>query len=119
VDRGYRDAIPLLQRLGIDHKMPALLKHGQRQLPTQDANDSRIVTKNHWIVEARNGHLRSVFKFLAQTINLQHAKNLNGFYRIAGAMVEVIRCIIFSDEFSSHSAQHQVSAILQNHHCNR
>ncbi|XP_071648173.1 uncharacterized protein [Temnothorax longispinosus] len=56
-DRGYRDAIPLLQRLGIDHKMPPLLEHGQRQLPTQDANDSRIVKKNHWVVEARNGHL--------------------------------------------------------------
>lgn len=87
VDRGYRDAIPLLQRLGIDHKMPALLEHRQRQLPTQEANDSRIVTKNRWVVEARNGHLRSVFKFLAQTINLQHAKNLNGFYRIAGAIL--------------------------------
>ncbi|XP_066600076.1 uncharacterized protein [Prorops nasuta] len=87
VDRGYRDAVPLLQRLGIDHKMPALLKHGQRQLSTQDANDSRIITKNRWVVEARNGHLRSIFKFLAQTINLQHAKNLNGYYRIAGAIL--------------------------------
>lgn len=90
VDRGYRDAIPLLQRLGIDHKMPALLEHEQRQLPTQEANDSRqmmIITKNRWVVEARNDHLRLVFKFLAQTINLQHAKNLNGFYRIAGAIL--------------------------------
>lgn len=34
VDKGYRDTIPLLQRLGIDHKMPALLEHRQRQLPT-------------------------------------------------------------------------------------
>ncbi|XP_077275553.1 uncharacterized protein LOC143904609 [Temnothorax americanus] len=94
VDRGYRDAIPLLQRLGIDHKMPPLLEHGHRQLPTQDANDSRIVTKNRWVVEARNGHLRSVFKFLAQTINQQHAKNLNGFYRIAGAILNRYHPII-------------------------
>ncbi|XP_018365999.1 PREDICTED: uncharacterized protein LOC108765508 [Trachymyrmex cornetzi] len=94
VDRGYRDAIPLLQRLGIDHKMPALLERGQRQLSTQDANDSRIVTKNRWVVEARNGHLRSVFKFLAQTINLQHTKNLNEFYCIAGAILNRYHPII-------------------------
>lgn len=25
IDQGYRDAIPLLERIGIDHKMPALL----------------------------------------------------------------------------------------------
>lgn len=87
VDRGYRDAVPLLQRLGIDHRMPALVERGQRQLTTVDANNSRIVTKNRWVVEARNGHIRSIFKFLSQTINLQHAQNLNAFYRIAGAII--------------------------------
>ena len=87
VDRGYRDVIPFLQRLGINHRMPGLVQHGQRQLPTEEANDSRIVTKNRWIVEARNGHLRSVFKFVAQTINMQHAQKLNSFYRIAGAVL--------------------------------
>ena len=46
VDRGYRDAIPLLQRHGIDHRMPALTQPGQRQLQTEDANNSRIVTKS-------------------------------------------------------------------------
>ncbi|XP_058796541.1 uncharacterized protein LOC131667246 [Phymastichus coffea] len=87
VDRGYRDAVPLLQRLGIEHRMPALLQYGQRQLTTVDANDSRTVTKNRWVVEARNGHIRNIFKFLAQTINLEYAKHLNAYYRIAGAII--------------------------------
>lgn len=63
VDRGYRDAIPLLQLLGIQYEIPALFEAGQRQLTTEDANASRIVTKSRWIIESRNGHFRSVFKF--------------------------------------------------------
>ena len=46
LDRGYHDAIPFLERLGIEHKMPALLQQGQKQLSTKNANDSRIVTNN-------------------------------------------------------------------------
>ena len=56
VDRGYRDVIPFLNRLGISYKMPALLERGQHQLTTEQANDSRIITKMRWIVESRNGH---------------------------------------------------------------
>lgn len=97
VDRGYRDAIPFLERLGIRHKMPALLQRGQRQYTTDDANATRIVTKNRWIVEARNGHLRSMFKFLAQTIIMPHAKNLSSFYRIAGATINRYHPVIHMD----------------------
>lgn len=32
LDRGYRDAIPLMQRVSLEHKMPSLLPRGQRQL---------------------------------------------------------------------------------------
>ncbi|GLV33501.1 hypothetical protein CBL_20234, partial [Carabus blaptoides fortunei] len=64
VDRGYRDAVPFLEHLGIDHRMPAIVQRGDRQLSTEDANATRIITKTRWIVESRNGHLRSVFKFL-------------------------------------------------------
>lgn len=62
VDREYRDVVPLLQHLRIDYKMPALLERGQRQLSTEDANHTKLVTKNRWLVEARNGHLRMIFK---------------------------------------------------------
>lgn len=63
VDRGYRDATELLARLGIIWKMPTLLQQGRNQLTTEEANDSRLVTKTRWIVEARNGHIKSIFKF--------------------------------------------------------
>lgn len=45
VDRGFRDAINLLDDLGINAKIPAFLYKGKRQLSTEQANASRIVTK--------------------------------------------------------------------------
>lgn len=67
--------------------MPALLERGQQQLTTVQANDTRIVTKVRWIVEARNGHLKTIFKMLGNTFNIQNAKHIGEYYRIAGAII--------------------------------
>lgn len=91
VDRGYRDATDLLARLGIHWRMPALLEQGQSQLSTEAANDSRLITKARWIVEARNGHIKSIFKFLQNTMITPHLSNLGDFYRIAGAIINRYR----------------------------
>ncbi|XP_029158004.1 uncharacterized protein LOC114930409 [Nylanderia fulva] len=87
VDRGYRDAIPLLEAMGITHRMPCLLERDQRQFTTEQANESRIVTKTRWVVETRNGHLNSIFKFFANVIQITHTKNLGDFLRIAGGII--------------------------------
>lgn len=91
VDRGYRDVLPLLEHLGIETHMPAFLERGQRQLTTEDANDSRLITKCRWIIEARNGHVKSIFKFFNNVIPFHHATNLRDFYLIAGAILNKYR----------------------------
>lgn len=91
VDRGYRDVLPLLENLGIDHKMPPFLELGQKQLETAQANDSRLITKSRWIIEARNGHIKSIFKFFKNTISVVHAIHLREFYLIAGALINRYR----------------------------
>lgn len=91
VDRGYRDAIPLLQELGIDHRMPSSVRPGERQLSVEEANDSRLITKTRWIVESRNGHFKSIFKFFAQVISINHALHLRDFYLIGGAIINKYR----------------------------
>ena len=48
VDRGFRDSIDMLEELGIHAKMPSLLRRGEKQLSTSDANASRLVTKVHF-----------------------------------------------------------------------
>ncbi|XP_043464129.1 uncharacterized protein LOC122499719 [Leptopilina heterotoma] len=87
VDRGYRDATEMLTNRGIIWKMPALLRPPQRQLTTDEANQSRLITKSRWIVEMRNGHLKTMFKFLGNIILHPHIHNLNEFYQIAGAII--------------------------------
>lgn len=87
VDRGYRDAIPMLEALGIHVKMPSILEPGQRQFSTEQANESRLVTKTRWIIEARNGHIKNIFKFFAQTVIMPHVTNLGDFFRIARTII--------------------------------
>src|SRR5580765_290288 len=74
--------------------MPALLQQGRNQLTTEEANDSRLVTKTRWIVEARNGHIKTIFKFFQQIIPIPHLLNLGDFYRIAGAIINRYRPVI-------------------------
>lgn len=71
--------------------MPASLEPGEKQLNTEQANDSREVTKTRWIMESRNGHLKSNFKFLANTILITHAIHIGDFYIIADAILNKYR----------------------------
>ncbi|CAC5380893.1 unnamed protein product [Mytilus coruscus] len=45
VDRGFRDSLELLDDLGIKAQMPSFLSKGQKQMTTDEANASRLVTK--------------------------------------------------------------------------
>ena len=45
VDRGFRDSLQVLEDLGIKAQMPSFLKKGEKQLSTEDANSSRLVSK--------------------------------------------------------------------------
>ncbi|KAJ8676894.1 hypothetical protein QAD02_012681 [Eretmocerus hayati] len=56
--------------------MPVIIQPGERQLTTEDTNQSRLVTKQRWVVEARNGHLRSIFKFFEKVAHVQVLPNL-------------------------------------------
>lgn len=38
-------------------------------------------------VESRNGHAKTIFKFLAHTISTTHLENIGDYYRIAGALI--------------------------------
>ncbi|KAJ8685550.1 hypothetical protein QAD02_021343 [Eretmocerus hayati] len=89
VDRAYRGIEDLFEELGLRYHRPAFLEAGERQLSTQDANQSRIVTKMRWIVEARDGHIKSTCKFLNQMMQIQHIPHLGDFHRIAGAMINL------------------------------
>ena len=86
LDRGYRDAQEFLTGLGIQIEMPAPL--GRRpQLTTQEANDARLITKSRYVVETRNGHLKSIFKIFKNTFPNALVPRLGQFLRIACALI--------------------------------
>lgn len=85
--------------------MPALVPPGQSQLSTEEANRTRLITKSRWIVESRNGHIRSIFKFFANTFNVQHAKYIGDFYRIAGAIINRYHPVIHMEGATAELAQ--------------
>lgn len=64
LDRGFRDVVPFIESKGIDIKMPSLVQNAVRrgQLSTGDANRSRTVTALRFMVEIRNGHLKTIWK---------------------------------------------------------
>ncbi|KYN15062.1 hypothetical protein ALC57_12725 [Trachymyrmex cornetzi] len=86
-----------VHRLGIDYRMPDILEPGQFQLSTEIANDSRLITKTRWIVEARNGHLKSFFKFFRNIIPFHHVNHLQEFYLIGGAIIKKYREPIYME----------------------
>lgn len=45
VDRGFRDSLDFLEELGIQAHMPSFMSKGEKQMTTESANTSRLVTK--------------------------------------------------------------------------
>ena len=58
VDRGFRDVTELLNECGIKTEMPHFLQKSEKQHTTEEANESRLVTKVRWVVESANGRIK-------------------------------------------------------------
>lgn len=88
VDKGYDRVV---EHLTEDHDllvfMPKFLVKGKKQYTTDEANSKRLVTASRWVVEARNGHLKSKFGFFRSTVPMQHVKNIGDFVRIGCAII--------------------------------
>ncbi|KAJ8673506.1 hypothetical protein QAD02_014181 [Eretmocerus hayati] len=91
LDRGYEHARGFLEQAGIIVLVPPFLEPNQRQFTTEQANYSRLITKTRWIVEARNGHFKSMFKFFDHRVSAVHAINLEDFFKIAAALINAFR----------------------------
>ncbi|XP_065935231.1 uncharacterized protein [Magallana gigas] len=85
VDRGFRDALGVLEEFGIKAYMPHLLDKGERQMPTPDANASRLVTKIRWVVEAANSRIKR-WKYLAHTLPTNQVPFIGDYVRIVCAI---------------------------------
>lgn len=86
VDRGFRDVVEYLQSKGYLVFMPAM-KGNSKQLTTEDANNSRFVTKVRWVVEAVHGILKQKYKLLDHILDNKILPKTKSYYRIASYLI--------------------------------
>lgn len=96
LDRGFRDVIDALENIGIDCKMPAYLSKGLSQHRTDEANQSRPVTKVRWAVEAYHGRLK--MEFFYNVIENHHIPHMKNFVAITSAAMNAFRPLLATDK---------------------
>lgn len=67
------------------------------QLTTKEANLSRLVTKIRYVVEARNGHIKSKWKFMDGIKNVEAIPYLAKDYEVCAALLNAFGSSIQSD----------------------
>lgn len=89
LDRGFRDCVSFLEAKGFEVKMPSLLQRSQSKarLSTAEANTTRLVTATRYVVETRNGHLKTIFKIFNMVWNSYSLKYLKEDVNICTALI--------------------------------
>lgn len=90
VDRDFRDAIDILKDFGINAQMPHFLNKSQRQHSTEEANESRLVTKVRWVVESVNGRIKK-WKALSNTMPNTQIPYIGDYVRIVCSICNAFR----------------------------
>lgn len=99
-DRGFRDCLADLEGRGYVTKTPefVLKKQPNGQLTTAQANRSRLVTKTRFVVETRNGHLKTVWPIFNRIWPTMHVPHLMLDLRIAAALLNKFFASIVADK---------------------
>lgn len=83
VDRGFRDVMDDITNMGFVGKMPPFANTPSAQLMTEQANNSRTITKIRYIVEVINGRIKKWFKYFDKTIHNTTLSYLFNDFKIA------------------------------------
>lgn len=88
-DRGFRDCLEEIAAMDCVAKTPEFIKKNQPtdQLTTEQANRSRLVTKTRFVVELRNGNIKTIFSVFAQQWSTVCLRHLGDDLRIAAALI--------------------------------
>ncbi|CAH2088630.1 unnamed protein product [Euphydryas editha] len=94
LDKGFRDAIPLLENLSFKVYKPESLGPGQNQLTTEQENKSRKVTLCRWVAEVVNGRFKRDFKLFRQRFFHIASPHLMEDFKIAAAIINKYHILI-------------------------
>lgn len=100
VDRGFRDCVEYLRAKEIDVFMPCCVdkKTPNQPLSTEQANQSRRVTKGRFVVEARNGHLKTIWAIFSKTWSTGSLPYLMNDIHIGSALINRFTSKIVADK---------------------
>ena len=90
VDRGFRDAVDILKDFGINAQMPHFLNKPQKQHTSEEANESRLVTKVRWVVESVNGRIKK-WKVLSNILPNSQIPYVGDYVRIVCSLCNAFR----------------------------
>jgi len=110
-DRSYCNVL-FLNKEEIDCKIPPVFKRDESQHTIRATNESRLITKSRWVVEARNGHIKQ-YSVLRHDgiISTTHIPNLRDFYFIAGAIINCYRNLILMEEATLELAHRMIEKV--------
>ena len=96
VDRGFRDSLDDLHKFGYKTKMPYFLSKKANQFTTDEANQTRLVTKIRWVVESANGRIKQ-WRFFDKVVPNTILKNIGGYFAIVCALINAYRPLFIVD----------------------
>lgn len=97
VDRGFRDSQAFMANRGYRCLMPSFVEKGQKQLTNQQANESRLVTKVRYVIEAVNGRLKKQSKMFSQVYPLKSQEHMWDDFRVTCAIHNAFLSRMYSD----------------------
>lgn len=106
VDRGFRDCVEFLKDLGMDVFMPHFLYVG-KQHTTKESNESRIITKNRWVVEAVNGLIKR-WLFFNNVVSNNNLKYIQADFEIICAIINRFKNLRFVESENSGALAEQM-----------
>lgn len=89
VDRGFRDCVSLFTAHGLIVKMPEFVQKDDLtgQLTAKKANKSRLVTASRFVIESRNGHIKTIWHLFDTRLSSYDLVHIMDDYRIGAALI--------------------------------
>ncbi|CAF4871782.1 unnamed protein product [Rotaria socialis] len=117
VDRGFHDSINTMEGFGLNVTLPPFL-NDRRQFTTDEANESRCVTKIRWVVEAVNARLKQ-FKFFSNTVQNLSIPHLEEYLSIVCSIINRYRTPIKTSALEDIEIAEKMLSLTRSVHVNR
>jgi hypothetical protein len=99
LDRGFQEAISIVESYGLKTFMPSLLDKTikQKAFTTEQANKSRQTTLLRGTVERANGRLKLMFRFFDHVVPARYMKILDKLFQVAIAIINAFSPPLFTE----------------------